>query len=719
MKKLDKMISVLMMLCCVFSMVLPAAAAETETPRVVFENEPNDTPDLYITKHVKNGAEGYDAPADKKFSFILKLDGQPANRVEYRVFNANGDEVFNLLNLPFKTDRSGGFSLTAEQTAMFEYVGYGVSYEVSEVPDEDFQQIQPAGGSAAVGTVMPGGSLVEFTNLYLPEGKQETTDFRIRKSVSFPEGYEAPESPDFCFQVTLDGKLYTQEIYEIQDTKTGQKLSEGITDDEGKLFLKGGQTALFRQVPVDVDYSVKEEPTEGWRITGEAVKEGSTKAPATIVNFNNSNASFAVSKQMEDGSKPDIDFTFLLTRADRSVWADASYYLYESTGGMLIDDTIQKTSADGTFALKAGQTAVFTGADPGTIYNVSEVADPNYIQVLPNEPEGYRDKIVTDAVEVLPFINRQVPEDHTLTVTKIVENEDSTAPLANDQFTFRLYKEKVQENGGSVYEPSAYVEYTIAVGNTESALFTDADGKFILKANETARFTGLETGGYKVEEINIPKEYSAKDGETEKQGVLTEDGLQFVFVNEYTWNRLDLYLTKKNQDDQPLSGAKFMLYRDENMTNAVKEEPFISGADGRISIPKLKSGTYYLKEIQSPEGYQLLVNPIQIEFLWEELNLTVKVDGDSVGTDEAGQIYVKTPVDKNAEIYITVYNSYSFLLPSTGSSGIWFIITAGLIGIAILFVKIKKEGVLESIQNNNNPIGLIINKQKKGKENGK
>ena len=149
-------------------------------------------------------------------------------------------------------------------------------------------------------------------------------------------------------------------------------------------------------------------------------------------------------------------------------------------------------------------------------------------------------------------------------------------------------------------------------------------------ANETVRFTGLDYGEYKVEESQLSIEYVAKDGQKVQEGILTEEGLQFTFVNLYLCKELDLYLTKKTTDGQPLEGASFMLYRDAALTNAVREEPFVSGADGMAIISDLKAGTYYLKEIRSPEGYRLWENPIKIDVMRVGANMEVTVDRKSV-----------------------------------------------------------------------------------------
>ena len=341
--------------------------AEEDIPGVIFENSRNEAPDLYIKKQVKTAMEGYDPPEDQEFSFVLKLDGELAKRLEYRVFDKEDEEIFDRDILGnrkrFQTDRSGTFALKAGQTALFEYVGSGVRYEVTEQPAEDYVQIQPQGESAAVGTVPPSGAYVNFVNLYIPKSDRDTANLMIQKSISFPEGYEMPETPWFSFQLQLDGRKFSLEQYEIHDSRTDELLDKGVTDSEGIFKIKGGCTAVFREIPTDIDYLVTEKPEDGWYSTKETSLEGTVTAPGTIVNFNNKNVSFAVSKEVEGGESTE-EFRFLLTKADRTVWADAAYYLYRTVDGKLVDDLVHQTEKDGSFLMCHGQTAVFIGGEP-------------------------------------------------------------------------------------------------------------------------------------------------------------------------------------------------------------------------------------------------------------------------------------------------------------------------------------------------------------------
>lgn len=693
-----------------------------EVLRAVFENAQNDAPDLFVTKEVVSPSEGRQAPSDARFTFTLLLDHKPAKETTYRVFDKknNNQEIFLYADgesaekkpnrLPWRTDRNGEFSLKDGQTAKFEYVGSGVAYEVREKPAEGFFQTEPPGGLPAVGTVPGKGAAVNFVNTWQPETEGELGSIRVSKAISFPKGYRAPETPDFSFRLTIGGRPFGKEAYTVVNGN-GETVGVGTTGMDGSFTLKAGETAVFEKLETSQDYQVKEETTDGWRIVGKGTVEGAVSAPAVQVNFTNASASFAVTKKMEDNSRPDREFTFLLTDANKKVWAGASYLLYDTAGNQIPETDAQgapvledgkpvyltgATDSAGNFRLKPGQTAVFTGIEPGTVYNVSEVSDPAYIQILPQTADGYTNKTVSDAVELLTFINKQAPA--SLTVTKRIKNSGEEAPLEQKEFTFVL-RRRDPETGG--YEPLPKAVYTVSSGTTEKTYETDGDGRFTLKANETARFDRLPDGVYQAEEIEIPLGYVPEKAVLE--GELSDENRnpELIFTNTYTDLNFDLYLTKEADGRQgtPLAGAKFMLYRDELEQNPVQKTPYVTGEDGGIQIEKLKTGTYFLKETEAPEGYQLLVSPIRLEVTWEAKKDTqgqtighemkVSVDDKTITSGEKDkQIHIVqkgTDAGDRNEVHIKIYNSRRFILPITGGRGT-AAAAAAMIGAAAVLV---------------------------------
>ena len=692
--KYIKRISVLLL--AAFFMVAGTQAIQAEeTTRMTFTNEENKTPDLFITKHVESADDRYEVPKDVAFKFVLKLNEKLANKEQYRVFNENGDEVYNHQDgtissettnkIPVMTDRNGNFTLYGGYTAKFEYVGNGVSYEILELPQENFQQVSPAAGTSAIGTIKPDGARVEFVNLYMPYVEQKTTDLIVTKHISFPQGYVYDGEDSFHFTLKLEGKAYADEAYTIKNSDTGEEVKEARTDENGRFTLKGGQNAVFKEVKADVDYEVVEENAEGWRVLGDVKQSGATQAPVTAVQYTNAIASFGVNKTLSDKNTSDETFTFLLMDHMKKAWSNAKYVLYDSVSGKRVDDATYTTDENGHFTLKANQSAMFLDIEPGTIYNVQEIVKPGYIQKTPVSNEGYENKVVGDNVQILPFVNEEMKEEGTLSVTKLIENTTGEIPMDDIKFTFVLSRKN-----GDVYEAVKNANYVIPTGDAESTYKTNEAGEFQVKGNQTALFRELkQKETYKVEEKQTNVEYKILTNAQEEK---LDKKIQFSFTNAYTPKEIAVYLKKMNRDKEALEGAEFTLYSDAEMKNAIAS--YTSGKAEGLLIKKLRAGTYYLKETKSPKGYKLLEESIKIEITREEGTgkLFVKVNGKAAEQSEDEQIYVITKeVGESDEVHMVVYNDKNFWIPITGGTGIAVFIGIAIIGCAGVLFVLKKR----------------------------
>ncbi len=798
---MKKAISFLTVICWLAGSLVPlhasASGAEEEIPRIVFTNEPKESEDLYVTKTLVSAVEGEEIPETARnveFWFKLELNGSPVKNTTYHVEEKNSDgkyvDVCNpsssaLAGHDRKTDAAGRFCLRAGQRAVFRSedvraLRVGAAFRVTEEAKEGYQQTTPEGGAPAAGTVTEYGGTAAFVNEYVPSGTGDKATLEVRKTVSSALGYPLPDNPDFTFSLRLNGQARGNEPYEVYDLYTGGKDGEGATTEEGLFTLKGGQKAVFTGpgILTGLDYEVRElDLPEGWKATGEtnvsggtgafgthttaAVQTGETRAN-TILYFNNAFASFAVSKEVEDGedSEQGRNFTFELTHGDRSFWTGAKYYVYDIRTKQLIGDTYRTTGTEepdqGRFTLESGQIALFFGIPAGEKYNVREVqsevevpGETQYRQSYPMDaeqhPVGYTDKTVQDNAEQLEFRNKPV---NGLTVSKAVVNESGEAAFdTHTEFTFFLYK--VDEAGIRTPQSKAY--YLVGESNHE----TGEDGKFTLRADETANFTALRPGQYLVvEDASNTPEYSVvpkddREGNAKKtaeqSGTLVQGGnLNFTFTNYYVPNKLDLVLTKTDGDGVVLEGAEFMLYWDEAETNPVEPEssggnetasgsdhpmdglktadsgdafsadgaaplpggsedtggrrvekgPFATSADGTLTFENLKAGVYYLREVKAPSGYVLLPEAVKIEVKWEE-------DGIHMNVDNGAYDKAMYSVDnEKGQIRLTVINRDLYELPNSGGMGIyWYLIGGTLLMMAAALISYKNKRTGE-VRNN-------------------
>lgn len=127
-----------------------------------------------------------------------------------------------------------------------------------------------------------------------------------------------------------------------------------------------------------------------------------------------------------------------------------------------------------------------------------------------------------------------------------------------------------------------------------------------------------------------------------------------------------LYNDKACKDEVKLTKADDHTYRVDPKGNATMVSPI----DGKFNVNGLKAGTYYLKEMAAPKGYNKLANPI-----------TVTIDNDGNITADG-----KTTTEVGVE------NKSGTLLPSTGGMGTTLIYLAGIVLVVLSgYVLISKR----------------------------
>lgn len=268
------------------------------------------------------------------------------------------------------------------------------------------------------------------------------------------------------------------------------------------------------------------------------------------------------------------------------------------------ETTGASTTANGKFTLKHGQVVRFKEITPGLQYSVTE--DPEngsrYSLIQPSGSNGYSE-IITEAKR-WEFINDYQPEpppdSHVFRVQKKVEFPDDFTYDWEDEFHYQL---KLDGAVASHVPYSVWDKYGRHLRDSQ----TDADGMFVLKADETAEFDVTETD-YRVEEI-LTQEQIAQGwqiiGNTVYQGAVQTAGTK-TFVN----NRVDLTVHKVlsdnstsseiftfqliDKDNRGIANAAYYLYdRSHNLVEITwgdeREQPIHTRADGSFT---LKAGQY-------------------------------------------------------------------------------------------------------------------------------
>jgi len=255
----------------------------------------------------------------------------------------------------------------------------------------------------------------------------------------------------------------------------------------GTIKLKHGQTAVFKNLPFGVTYTVVETPTAGYVISGDN-HAGTITSEGVLVTFVNTfqvrkeeTGSLVITKEVrnEDGTEltdeqKEKEFDFTVTFSDDGT--------YEYT---IDDDEAVYTIVSGeTIKLKAGQKATIVDIPVGVTYTVVESdyeADGYIATVL-----DYEGMITVDgAVITLPFVNiflaeKEEREDGSLLITKQVIAGDGEEIDLDSEFEFTV-----------TFEDSGTYSYHIDDGEE---IELESGGTIVLKHGQIAVFENLPHG---------------------------------------------------------------------------------------------------------------------------------------------------------------------------------------------------------------------------------
>ena len=127
----------------------------------------------------------------------------------------------------------------------------------------------------------------------------------------------------------------------------------------------------------------------------------------------------------------------------------------------------------------------------------------------------------------------------------------------------------------------------------------------------------------------------------------------------------------------------------------IQDNYVVSQANGKLAILGLEAGTYYLKEVEAPSGYNALSVPVEIKAGEGARPFTIFADdaGNVADIQQTDGVHTEKIYDLT---HTVVHNSKGVELPSTGGEGTFWLITIGTlvaIGFAVFMITNKKMSV--------------------------
>lgn len=447
--------------------------------------------------------------------------------------------------------------------------------------------------------------------------------FMMVVSMSCNVKAEEGASPETTGTLTINGvkENQTYKLYKVLDLESfsGDNYSYKVAEGWEKFFSTGGEGKKY--------ISINENNYAEWNTNKD---EATVRAFAQkALEYANSNTLTPVKNITTTKGQNSIEETGLAL----------GYYLLDSSVGTLC--SLSSSQPNVTINEKNDVPSVDKTFDDGKTTNNASIGDVITFNTIVNVKQGAQGYVLHDTMSKGLKLNQQLDDSNDKPVLVSKDNHqmlqygtDFVFSETTDGFTIKFSDDFLKQ-----YEDK---EYTLLV--MYSATLTDAA---VIGGKGNTNETYLKYGVNSESNHSTTKTYTFK-----------------ITVFKYTGT------------DTPLSGAKFQLYTDEQCKNEVNVK--LDGTDylvgstdtnknvmtspvstGEFTIKGLKAGTYYLKEIKAPKGYNLLAKAIKV-----------------VITDD-GQVQVEKTEGLTNVDRVEVKNNSGTLLPSTGGAGTTMIYLVG------------------------------------------
>ena len=271
---------------------------------------------------------------------------------------------------------------------------------------------------------------------------------------------------------------------------------------------------------------------------------------------------------------------------------------------------------------------------------------------------------------------------HEVNITS--DGETVSLSIRNEIYKGSLTIQKVDKDSGQAL-PDARFRLLDSTGNPFAEGMTDANGILL--------FENIPFGDYYLEELEAPDGYKADT--TPYVFSVTADGQKIEIRRENTRIPGSVTVAKTDSSGNPIPGAAFRLEYSEDgeswtpvfhtevpakevggcTSESLSDGMLITGDDGIAVFGGLRAGDgilYRVTEIATVNGYVLLTEPVELGTLPRE--------------SEESTIY---------NVSVTISNSPTYLLPMTGGTGLWPVLSAGFaaacMGLFLIIISKNKR----------------------------
>ncbi len=128
-------------------------------------------------------------------------------------------------------------------------------------------------------------------------------------------------------------------------------------------------------------------------------------------------------------------------------------------------------------------------------------------------------------------------------------------------------------------------------------------GRYTVDNSGIVVITGLEAGGYLVEEVKPPANYLLSEN-SQQQAWLKADGTSIVEVVFANYPYGSILISKVDAvTNKPLAGARFKVTTSDGTAVGNSNGEFVSNENGEILVPNVKPGSVIVTELEAPPMY--------------------------------------------------------------------------------------------------------------------